>query len=318
MKLRQTRNRKISFHRAGWATLAAIPLLTLGGCQDMKNAMQSGFAQANATATAEADRQAAYARGEDPEAIDRQSGSNADGASSSVGPSSDRGYENTARNHQTSGANGSGDPTAMNRAANDSSASYEGSEGGGFEEHATSDDTAANNAGSNNAGSPGNTGNHAAASAEPTVTNRMEDVQIGTERWGWTDAKVGWYVRYKIQGGTEMSQEVVEVTDDLLLMQTKTIMPGMDLPASRAWQARLMVKYDGDATSDCETKSNDLADETLSINGESVSCEVAEAITTCPGVTTRSTSWMSDEVPGELVKSMVDGQVAMELIEFRK
>lgn len=158
-----------------------------------------------------------------------------------------------------------------------------------------------------------------ATPSEPTIANRKEDVEIGTEHWAWTDAKVGWYVRYRYQGGMETSQEVVDATDDLLLMETKTIMPGMDMPASRAWQARRMVKYTGDAKTDCTSNSRDLANEDLSIGGKSVRCKVTEATTTCPGMAeTHTKAWMSDDVPGEMVKSMSDGQVVMELVAFRK
>lgn len=319
MNLRQDRRRMTSVRRADWAThraipFLAIPLLALGGCQDMKNAMQGGFAQASAAANQEADRQAAYARGEDPDAVDRPSANNAAyGPSSSTDGSSNHANGNTtATGAGSSGTASPGTSSEANGAshavAHEAGSASDQSEGAGVTENGYDADP----------GAAAHGGAKPAGLAEPTITNRKEDVEIGTERWGWTDAKVGWYVRYKVQGGMEMSQEVVDVTEDLLLMETKSIMPGMDLPATRAWQARLMVKYEGDATTDCDSETKDLADESLSVNGQSVICKVAEATTTCPGVTTHSKSWMSDEVPGELVKSVVDGQVAMELIEYRK
>lgn len=324
-------SRPLRTHQPLGAALLALALLAPTGCQDLKNAMDSAAGKASA----EAERVEANARDDVARNTDRALGTNtarkpdpaATGGGSTNASSSGSGSSgtNSSGTNSSNGAAAAGSTTSSGGAvaANASSSPSSNASSSGANPSAAGsgdssyDDPSDDSEDVADAGSYG--GGAAGGSAAPMVTNTKESVQVGTERWGWTDAEVGWYVRYRMQGGMEMSQEVVEATGDLLLMESKTIMPGMDMPATRTWQARRMVKYEGDAaTTECKSDTNDLADESLSIGGKKVTCKVTESTTTCPGAApTRAKSWMSDDVPGEMVKTEADGQVVMELVEFR-
>lgn len=162
------------------------------------------------------------------------------------------------------------------------------------------------------------------SAAEPTEPQNSKDsVDVsGTESWAWSDAKVGWMVRHKMQGGMEMVQEVKDLDDKRLLMLNKTYMNGSLLSASLMWSARYMKKYEGEvAKTDCT--SEELGDETLTIAGKSVKCKVTRGTCTINGEKTITKSWMSDDVPGTMVKVESEGAgqaqgVVMELVDFKK
>lgn len=160
--------------------------------------------------------------------------------------------------------------------------------------------------------------------AEPTeAQNSKDSVDVsGTESWPWSDAKVGWMVRHKMQGGMEMVQEVKDLDDKRLLMLNKTYMNGSLVAASLMWSARYMKKYEGEVVkSDCTTE--ELGDESLTIAGKSVKCKVTRGTCTVNGAKSITKSWMSDDVPGTMVKVESEGAgqaqgVVMELVDFKK
>lgn len=195
-----------------------------------------------------------------------------------------------------------------------------GSSMGGSGSTASSDATGG--AGMSSGGDSSGAGAYAAQEpTEPQNTKDSVDVS-GTESWAWSDAKVGWMVRHKMQGGMEMVQEVKDLDDKRLLMLNKTYMNGSLLSASLMWSARYMKKYEGEVVkTDCT--SEELGDETLTIAGKSVKCKVTRGTCTINGEKTITKSWMSDDVPGTMVKVESEGAgqakgVVMELVDFKK
>ncbi len=221
-------------------------------------------------------------------------------ASSSSGSTSSTGGSTTGGSSSASSGSTSSSGGGMSGSSSDSSG------GAGM-----SSDTSGSGAGAYSAQEP----------TEPQNAKDSVDVS-GTESWAWSDAKVGWMVRHKMQGGMEMVQEVKDLDDKRLLMLNKTYMNGSLLSASLMWSARYLPKYTGEVVkNDCT--SEDLSDETLTIAGKSVKCKVTRGTCTVNGEKIVTKSWMSDDVPGTMVKVESEGAgqpqgVVMELVDFKK
>ncbi len=159
-----------------------------------------------------------------------------------------------------------------------------------------------------------------------TPTNKPEDVEKdGTERWGWTDAKVGWLIRTRQPGGIEMSQAAIESREKSFLQETKIYSNGAVMTCSRSWTARLMPKVEPAKDQDgkeiqYEQKVTDLPDESVTISGKSYHCKVKKVWSKVAGTESTSTSWTCDEIPGWLVKSVMETdqgpQTVYELVEL--
>ncbi len=268
------------------ATLALIALLGATGCESFQTATRNTMARLNGESEAEG------------------TGSGGSGGESTTAMAGGGGSSSSTST--SSGSSSSGSMTASGSSGSD----------------ASGDDGAAAGMG---AGSSAGGASSAGGSMEAQIANRREDVQTGSVRWGWTDATVGWYVRTRMQGGVEMSTEVVEADDDLLLFERRTLMNGQVVSASRAYEARLLPDLTGEAqqTSDYDVETVELPDETLSIGGKSVDCKVTKTRIRGGGIDSTSITWMSDDVPGEIVQSKTDAgggdlQVAIEVVEFRR
>lgn len=154
--------------------------------------------------------------------------------------------------------------------------------------------------------------------------NAPEQVDTtGTERWQWTDAKKGAFMRFRLSNNMEMTYDVKDATDKLVLLETRTSMGGQLLNCSLDWQPRLFKKVEVSETEkiDYETKTTDLPDETVDVGGKSIPCKVRRVWTKVQGVESTSVTWTSSEVPGELVKTATESATGLEtiyqLIEWR-
>jgi hypothetical protein len=146
----------------------------------------------------------------------------------------------------------------------------------------------------------------------------------GTERWGWTDAKKGWFVRIRMANGMEMTEEVKEEREASFLKESRYFQNGQLLSCTLMWTPRLMAKVTGETvqTPEIESKTTDLPDETVSIGGVDVRCTVKRHWTRFEGQESTVVSWTSDQVPNTVVKTVTEtpegSVVVYELLEFRR
>ena len=142
----------------------------------------------------------------------------------------------------------------------------------------------------------------------------------------WVDAKLGTMVKMKMvtTKGTK-TDEVVKADKDTVTIRTTMTIPGMPAGAMKPTE-RTVPRYDttdpvtGKTPEGMEIKK--LSDQTLTIAGKSLKCEVREAVMSAGGRKITSRSYMCKEVPGWLVRMETDATgkmgVMMELIEFKK
>lgn len=154
--------------------------------------------------------------------------------------------------------------------------------------------------------------------------NAPESVDAsGTERSQWTDAKKGAYTRFRMSNNMEMSYEVKDATDKLILLETRTFLSGNLVSCSLDWQARRFKKVEVAETEkvEYETKTTDLPDEVIDVAGMKVNCKVRRIWSKVQGVESTSVMWTSSEVPGETVKVASETANGLEtvyqLVEYR-
>jgi len=161
----------------------------------------------------------------------------------------------------------------------------------------------------------------------PKVTPPDTPKPTGGEKikTGWSDAKVGTMVKFKMQNNMTMSQEVTKVTDDAVTVKVTTVAPAMPVPMVRNQDFPRYGKPapDGKAgPENVQAKGKKLPDQTLTVAGKSLKCEVWEVVTEAGGKKITSRSYMCKDVPGWIVKSENDalGSMAtmMELVEFKE
>lgn len=157
--------------------------------------------------------------------------------------------------------------------------------------------------------------------------NRLEDLDLsGTQESGWSDAEKGWMVHMRTKDGMEMIMEVIRSEERAILMETVTRMGGDELSRAQMWMPRYFPKgeeLDPEREQQVETRTIELADETLDIGGRSVTCKKVKSITRFQNETTTTVGWTSEEVPGWAVRTewAQEGQpleLVSEVIAFRK
>ena len=142
---------------------------------------------------------------------------------------------------------------------------------------------------------------------------------------GWSNVKVGSMVKFKMQNNITMTQEVTKVTDDTVTVKVTTVIPAMPAPMVRSQDYPRYATPNPDAKApkvDPKHKGKKLPDQTLTVGGKSLKCEVWEMVAEAAGKKTTSRSYMSKEVPGWMVKSESDATgsmvASMELVEFKE
>ncbi|MBN1555130.1 MAG: hypothetical protein JXA11_10320 [Phycisphaerae bacterium] len=165
---------------------------------------------------------------------------------------------------------------------------------------------------------------NASEPADPTTPiNKPEDVDKGgKEKSIWHDAKVGWMVKNKMINDMAMKMEVVEVKDRVILMKSTMYQKGKPVSKSLMYYTKFDKKAEGKPEQKTDVEITELPDETLKIGDKKVKCKVTKSVMKSNGKIITSTTWMSKDVPGEIVKSQSDGmgkmQVMTEVIEFKK
>jgi len=142
----------------------------------------------------------------------------------------------------------------------------------------------------------------------------------------WVDAKVGTMAKMKIiaNKGTK-TDEVVKADKDTVTIRTTMTMPGVPADAMKPTE-RTVPRYEttdpitGKTPAGMEVKK--LADQTLTIAGKSLKCEVHETVMSAGGRKFTTRSYMCKDVPGWIVRVESDATgkmgVMMELVEFKK
>ena len=128
-------------------------------------------------------------------------------------------------------------------------------------------------------------------------------------------------VKYKMQNNMTMTQEVTKVTDETVTVKVTTVIP--NVPAMPA-RTQDFPRYGKPVPGGEEPKpqGKKLPDQTLTVGGKQIKCEVWEVVNDEAGKKMTSRSFTSKEVPGWMVKSESDamGKMAtmMELVEFKE
>lgn len=167
----------------------------------------------------------------------------------------------------------------------------------------------------------------AAYSVDCTVPqNKPEDVEVGgTERYPGSESKKGWFTRVRYAQGLEMTEEVKDEREASFLKETRTYQNGQLLSCALLWTPRYFKPVEASTQEhqiDYESKTTDLADETIKVGDREIHCKVKKVWSRVMNQESTSYVWSSDEVPFGTVKmeQEADGgrQLVYELLEFRR
>jgi len=117
------------------------------------------------------------------------------------------------------------------------------------------------------------------------------------------------------------TQKAVKVTPDVVTLEMVMVMNDKAMPANNVDMPRYGEKGQaGKKPAGVETKK--LPNETLTVGGKELLCEVTEVTMKMGDKTITSKSWTCKEVPGWLVRTDSDSsgkmQPVMELVEYTK
>jgi len=111
-----------------------------------------------------------------------------------------------------------------------------------------------------------------------------------------------------------MMAKLVELTDEKAVVESTTSMSGMDMPPQKMELTKMMEKVEMPKVEGQEMPKPDTreGEERLDIAGKSLKCKTIETMMKMGDINVTSKVWMSDEVPGGMVKmeSKTDGAMA--------
>jgi len=144
----------------------------------------------------------------------------------------------------------------------------------------------------------------------------------GAEKTGWYSAKAGDMAKYKIMGGMTQTTEVTKVDENFVYVSISMMMGSQTIST----QQQKMPKYqNAGAAPNVEgpkPEIKDLGTEMVEISGKKLTCRVTETKMEAEGRTITSKVWISEDVPGGMVRMMSDAMgkmdVQMELVDFRR
>lgn len=192
---------------------------------------------------------------------------------------------------------------------------------------ASTESFAAGDAGSEGGSDGAVEGTVAAYSVDCTVPqNKPEDVEVGgTESYPGSESKKGWFTRVRYAQGLEMTDEVKEEREASFLKETRTYQNGQLLSCALLWTPRYFKPVETTEEQhqiDYESKTTDLADETIKVGDREIHCKVQKVWSRVMNQESTSYVWSSDAVPFGTVKmeQEVEGgrQLVYELLEFRR
>jgi outer membrane biosynthesis protein TonB len=156
---------------------------------------------------------------------------------------------------------------------------------------------------------------------EPAPVPEPAPAPAGDQLTPWGKCKEGDWVKMSGMNNMSTTMELVKVGDKTVTVKSTMEMPGMAMPAQEQEYPKY-VATGGMGETAAKMVVEDLGTETLEIAGKKIECKVTQVKMEMGGKTITSKSWMSDEVPGGMVKSMSDAmgemQVMQEVVDFKK
>ncbi len=157
----------------------------------------------------------------------------------------------------------------------------------------------------------------------PTPTT-APDPLAGRVKGPWADAKVGDYVKLKSSAGPIMTMKVVQVDDLQVSIEMTTEIPDQPdfkVPPQKMVQQRFLLKR-GEEDPAAPGNSKKIGEESITIAGRKLDCEIYEVKTAMRGKTLITRTYICKDVPGWTVRidndSSGEMQTVTEVIEFRK
>jgi hypothetical protein len=153
----------------------------------------------------------------------------------------------------------------------------------------------------------------AGASPAPSSEAAKPVAEVKIARHPWGSFKVGSFVATKsttaaagYKMATEMKTTLTALTADKATIEIETTVAGhttkttTDIPLTAA--AATPAPTGSASTPQADVKTTE---ETITVAGRNLNCKVTTATAETGGMKSESKTWMSDEVPGFLVKSVV-------------
>lgn len=153
-------------------------------------------------------------------------------------------------------------------------------------------------------------------------------VAMAAENTGWNNCKPGSWVKLKTTSDTtvaghttsmaiETKQTLVSKTADKAVVETETTMMG------NTTKTKAEIPLTSNAKAATTQNPAKMGSETITVAGKTLKCKTAEVQSEANGMKTNTKSWMSDNVPGMIVKSVststgsMSSKVTMELVDFK-
>lgn len=126
----------------------------------------------------------------------------------------------------------------------------------------------------------------------------------------WEKFNVGSWVLYELSGGMQQRQTLINKTEKELILKMEMIKDEQVIYSGENKMPLEMTPQE--KTADNIKANMKESEDKLEIKKENVLCKVYE-VTSELGTTK---SWMSDRIPGGVVQTMVEGNIAMKILDY--
>ena len=123
----------------------------------------------------------------------------------------------------------------------------------------------------------------------------------------WSGCNEGSWVLYRLAGGLKQKQTLIGKSPTELTIKTEVSMKGNAISSN---EVKIPLNQSG-VSQFKQLETREYSDK-VSVKGRSLSCKVFE-VDTPQG---KARTWISDKVPGGIVKSAVGDNVSLELIDY--
>ena len=154
-------------------------------------------------------------------------------------------------------------------------------------------------------------------------------VGMAADNSAWSNCKPGAWAKLKTTSETtvaghttnmtiETKMTLVAKTADKATVETETTMMG------NTTKTKADIPLKSDAKGAAQTTPVKMGSESITVAGKTFKCKTAEVQSEANGMKTNTKSWMADEVPGGIVKSVststgsMSSKVTMELVDFKQ